>query len=86
MINLRLILYLFIFSFLFPNSNLFFHKISNDEKYIYRNKLNFEKYESTISNLFHYSTQYEFFDYSNMNEFEIRRKKQEHSSFLSDIL
>ena len=51
--------------------------MSNDEKYIYRNKLNFEKYESTISNLFHYSTQYEFFDYSNMNEFEIRRKKQE---------
>ena len=84
MIDLRLILYLFIFSLLFPKSGLFFHKITDEEKSIYCNKSNFTDHKSTISNLFHYSSQYEFFEYSDKNQFEARRKKQEHSKFLSD--
>ena len=71
-------------SILLSNSDLFFHKITDEEKTIYCNNLNYRSHYTKINDLFHYSTKYKFFDYSNMNQFETRKEKQKHQKLISD--
>ena len=86
MINLRPLLYLLFSSFIFSNTGSKFHKINEEEKTKYRNSYNYfhKENENNMSNLFHYTTKYKFYDYSGLNQFEQRRKEQENTKLLSD--
>ena len=65
-------------------NNNSFVKVDKTERFMYRNEKDFEKNLTEVRNLFHVFTDYDYYDYRSYNEFELRRKKNEHKKIITD--